>query len=755
MAENDNGSKLSIKGIEGINKTVNSMLGTVGTSTLGLTIDREREREELEKNINISVTSEYEKMAKYASSKDFTMMLNQLISKNNSDGFTGDIDKLLGDNVNGMGTYFNDKYRNINYMYEDLKLLMEHVHELDTAVTTMRDSIVSADTAGATLTKTISFSNVSEEREAKLKDMVSEIEKKYKLEDKLHDIIVPDTLIYGNYFVMTMPYNKIFSKFSKRNGMGISAIREATTIDIEKAKKDTAYMESIDVQMLVESYKKDNIESDVPQPKILRDFVVETLGRTEVITDGDLPLLEDASIASLTDQKLLDRLAKKKMSKGSRVETTADGTIDTSKMYSDVAPEYKDVTGVYVKLLPPLRVVPEYVLDECIGYYVLYENMSPSANSTMRSNMLSRGSGIYNLNTSKETESILVDTIVKKIVEKTDDAFIKNNPQFRELIANALMYDDLYKKDFRMQFVSAEYITHFKINENIETHLGISSLKKSIFYGKMYMMLLLYTIISIVTRGSDMRLFNIRNSGIDKNPSKITQQTARNYKENQISYNDLGSFRTLLNKTGKAKDMFVNTGPQGEKPFDIDVVAGQDVQFNTDLLEFLRNNMINGTDVPSVISEYTNTADYAKGIEMGHMKYNSSICSKQREFEPNCAELYGKLLRYEYSDVTESEINSLEFKLQRPKALNSQNGSDIVSSAEQIATFLVKVLCGDSTEVYDELTKDELFKFAIKQMQLPGILDNFELFEEQLAKIQALSKLRNREKELSPKSDEE
>ena len=114
MAEKDTGAKLSIKGIEGINKTVNSLLGTVGTSTLGLTIDREREREELEKNINMAVTSEYEKMAKYASSKDFTMMLNQLISKNNSDGFTGDLDKLLGDNANGMGTYFNDKIHSLH-----------------------------------------------------------------------------------------------------------------------------------------------------------------------------------------------------------------------------------------------------------------------------------------------------------------------------------------------------------------------------------------------------------------------------------------------------------------------------------------------------------------------------------------------------------------------------------------------------------------------------------------------------------------
>jgi hypothetical protein len=42
MAEKDTESKLSIKGIEGINKTVNSLLGTVGTSTLGLTIHRRR-----------------------------------------------------------------------------------------------------------------------------------------------------------------------------------------------------------------------------------------------------------------------------------------------------------------------------------------------------------------------------------------------------------------------------------------------------------------------------------------------------------------------------------------------------------------------------------------------------------------------------------------------------------------------------------------------------------------------------------------
>ena len=748
-----------IKKIKSINTTINKLLNNVAGSTLGMSLDREHERMELELDISKAVDNEYEQMSRYNSSKDFTSFVNNIMRKSDgvsigsSGNLSDDLEKLIGSDPSGFGTYFQDRYRNINNQYEDLRILTEHVHELETAVTTLRDSIVCADQAGMNVTKIITFENIKEDRAAQLIDKVNELEKKYKLEDKLHDIIVPNTLTYGNYFYMTMPYNKIFSKFKNRNLNGVgTAVKESLYVAPSDKHKD-AVDNSIDVSAIVEACNGDPNIGRISEKDIRNDFI-RICERAEIITgDGDLPLLEDASISSLSDPNLLKMIAKKKSKGGNRNIRSSDGTIDTGAMDGTIDPEFADVTGVYTKLLSPLRTIPEYVLDECIGYYIVYEKYQDNNSSSLRSNLFTKNSVFLQPAASKETQSAIVDTLVTRIVQKMDSKFVKNNPKFRELIANALMYDDLYKKDFRIQFVSAEYITHFKINENIETHLGTSALRKSIFYGKMYMMYLLYTVINTVTRGSDMRVFNLRNSGIDKNPSKYTQLAARQCKENTINYNDLSSMQTVLNKTGKSKDIFINTGSSNEKPFDVDVIAGQDTPINTDFMEFLRNNMINGTDVPSVITEYVNTSDYAKGIEMGHIKYNSKVASTQRELEPATTEAYAKLLKFENPDVTEQELEALSVKYQRPKALNTQNGADIVSNAEQIATFVVKIVCGDSSE--EESIKDELFRYVVKQMSLPGILDNIQAFEEALVKIKARAKLVKAEKDITSTGEQE
>ena len=50
-------------------------------------------------------------------------------------------------------------------------------------------------------------------------------------------------------------------------------------------------------------------------------------------------------------------------------------------------------------------------------------------------------------------------------------------------------------------------------------------------------------------------------------------------------------------------------GRSGERGIEFDIIAGQDVQLNTDLMEMLHTNMLNSSGVPSVIMNYVNEAD--------------------------------------------------------------------------------------------------------------------------------------------------
>ena len=58
--------------------------------------------------------------------------------------------------------------------------------------------------------------------------------------------------------------------------------------------------------------------------------------------------------------------------------------------------EFKEINGVFMKLYDPRRVVPVYVMDYCIGYYVLYETMQHTTTNVLNAvHTLSRTSMMF------------------------------------------------------------------------------------------------------------------------------------------------------------------------------------------------------------------------------------------------------------------------------------------------------------------------------------------------------------------------
>lgn len=731
-----------------VNAKFNKYFNDVATSTIGDDQSNENELDSLRKQMNDVVNQEFDDMTIY-SDGDMSKFINDALKNTtgpNGNGTT--LDKVINDDANAFSTFFYERYKNINNKYEDLRMITENLCELSTAVTTLRDNVTASDGVMSNVSKTIIIDGLSDEREKEIREMLKDIETKYSLEDKLHDTVVLNTLTFGDFFVFHQPYSRIFSKFELQKktmpyymSEALVPVNESTaTGKIKKRKTEDIDAEfTEDVNIIYEACMAANKQS--PENKItnlskstITEYLRNIYTNTAVINDGDAPLFEDADISSLSDPELLKMISKQKrinsrnskpitdirdMTAGDKVVNTDDITQQDEKVLA----EYKDISGVYMKLLSPLRTVPVFVLDECIGYYILYETYGEIRNNMLQNNQLNRSNLIFQQTRNKDTATSIVDVIASRIIRKIDNKFVKNNLRFRDLMVNALMYDDLYRKDFKVQFVSAEYMTHFKVNEDIDTHLGTSMLKKSLFYGKLYMTILMFKVVSSVTRSNDTRVFYIKSSGIEKNIQNQVQRAAREYKDNQISYNDVASVNTLISKAGKAKDLFVGVGKSGERAVEFDVLAGQDIQMDTEFIQFLRKGMINGTDVPSVILEYNDSADFAKSIEMGNIKYANKICSTQRELNNPATKLYRSMLRFEHPELDENEIQAITFKFNRPKSLAVQNDADIYNNAEQAATFLVKVVCGDNSTKYDDQAKDCLFNYIIANHILPGMYD--------------------------------
>ena len=323
-----------------------------------------------------------------------------------------------------------------------------------------------------------------------------------------------------------------------------------------------------------------------------------------------------------------------------------------------------------------------------------------------------------------------------------DKKYVSNNPKFKELIVNAISYQDFYRKKFKVQFIPVNYMHHFKINEDPETHMGQSALVKSLFYAKLYLSLLLFKIITILTKSNDQRVYYIKNAGLNKNMSDRLQQVAREIKEKQISFNDLASIQTIFAKVGAYREAFIPMGKGGEKNIEFDILSGQDVQLNTDLMEMLRKGMIVNAGVPAVLLQLVEDMDFARTITMQHAKYLARIISLQNEIENTVTEWYRSILRFDTS-LDESLIDSFKFYFVRPKALNTQSMSDLISNAETVADFITKNMVDEGDSELTAAYKQTLIKTNI----LSGVF-NWKEYDELLKTVILSRKEEKKEKEL-------
>ena len=259
----------------------------------------------------------------------------------------------------------------------------------------------------------------------------------------------------------------------------------------------------------------------------------------------------------------------------------------------------------------------------------------------------------------------------------------------------------------------------FKIDED-EDGNGQSMIKKSLFYAKLYLMLLLFFFFFIVMNSNDMKVNYIKTSGIDKNLANKVQEIARIKQSRQINMYDLFNYTTLINKVGNGSEMYVPTGRQGERPIETEILSGQDVQLNTDLLENLKNSYILATGVPAAIINYLNEADFAKVVEQNNTKFNGRVVNYQLDFNSSITEWYKKIMKWS-TQIPDNLIENFTFTLQPPKTTSSNAKVESIQSYNSYAEFVIGLLYGEQNQ--EDLDQNEImeFKKLLADDQLPMI----------------------------------
>lgn len=756
--------KLDVEGLSSIDSdrsfkkqliNINNLIGQANLSLYGT--DRTSDVDSLNDKFQSILSNELTGITG-KEGNDITSFLSQVVSADNKyrageDILNNQFNDLTGNEYSSMQSFIYDAYRNRLLQQSDLHEVSSQLIELSEAIMITRDAIISADTVEGRLNRTINFENIDDDEVDNYNSIVENMENKFQLLEKIKNFIIPKTLEYGEYYVYIVPYSELFNKFQQqktRNVTNTGILRrfnESTVLEGFNDTKKENKLTELDM-FLEDCYNKYHIRENgkysdkkSSDNRINKDEFktdLKNIMENIIISTDDIPIpfLEEGleSIEYINNQHnnvvTEDNTLFKKVIKNNKT----DGGVKISKKG-----EFDDIGDCYVKMIEPTKIIPIKIMNTILGYYYVQdEDITPLSGAVSSSLYFSR----FNEHSRQQT---IIDSLAERVVQQFNKPFLKNNLKFKEAIVDCFNYYNLNENRVKMQFIPAEYIVRFKIDEDIDGN-GTSMIKKSLFYAKLYLMILLFKIMSIIMYSNDQKINYIKQSGLDKNLANRVQEIARLQQSRQINISDLFSYTTLINKVGNGNAVYMPTGRSGERPIETEILSGQDVQLNNDLLEMLKNAYITGTGVPAAILNYLNEADYAKTVEQNNSKFNARVINYQLDFNPIITDMYKRIMKWS-TNIGEEKISNFNFTLTQPRSATANAKAELISQFNTMAEFLTGLLYPDpgQAENPDSLNAEiREFKKLYAREQLPMI--NFDDIEEMINKAALI----NKERKLKP-----
>ncbi len=597
MARNDDKNKISkkdIKQAQTLNKNFAQFIRNISTNVNSTSEDHKEEIKKINSEIDTVINSVLDD-TKSITSDEMSVFLVKLFNDAERGKEIHTMEEIFEDDSSGLFQFFQQRYQNKNLLYEDLEMISSQLFELSEAILTTRDAVITSENISESISRTLKFTNtVSDDSSETFIKGIKKLESDLKLDTKLKNLIIPNTLTYGEYYVYICPYAELFKQ------QYLKKIKDPRN---NYSLKETSFCDA-----LVEEFVNYDVIQDHKNKKNMKDIKALIENYTEGIEIYNdcysIPLVEGVDMTDFMDASKFNKLKKPYMD-AMKIPKSVDGTVDTSTE-KKVENMFKDIQGCYIKYIDPRHMIPVKILDTTIGYYYIHDvefdvSKAPFS-STIRvtNNMADQ--------TTEDVETMFLSRVTDKIIKSFDKPFLEKNIKFKDMILSCLQYNDMYKRQIKFQFIPKDYVVEFKVNEDTEGE-GHSILMKSLFYAKLYLSLLVFKMISIITRSNDTKVYYVKNSGMEQNVTNKVQEVARAVKGRQINFMDLLNYNSIISKIGQYKELFIPVGRSGDRGIEFDVIGGQDVQLNTELMEMLRTNMINGTGVPSVIMNYINEAD--------------------------------------------------------------------------------------------------------------------------------------------------
>ena len=325
-----------------------------------------------------------------------------------------------------------------------------------------------------------------------------------------------------------------------------------------------------------------------------------------------------------------------------------------------------------------------------------------NANNNLQFNQASMSTDAFtgNQNVLKDGNTALayntiVDMLVKGISEKIDNKYIEKNEAFRDLLFGLVRMDYIISKEIDITFLEASQLDHVKIDSTMT--YGVSRIASSMFPAKLYLALLLTNLMLKINQGRDRRVFYV-DTDLDDDFEGNIEQIIKDVKSSEIPTSSFGSttsVSTVLNTVGSLENYYIPT-IDGNRPFDIDVISGMQVDINDELMEKLLKSAIIGTGVPYNYIDATNEIDFARSLSMQNQGFVKKVVNYQQVFSRFFTKVIRKMYKYEFGidDIDETKNNKLkEIKIKNKKrGKKSKKDDDADSHSSMIDIEKIEIV---------------------------------------------------------------
>lgn len=690
----------------------------------------------------------------------------------------GQLDRLFTMGDTQVASYFLSSSNDVCHLYDEIDSVCGYFYQLEEAILIIRDNVLRAEQVNEDISMNVTFPGITEDTSSYISIVKKALDYQNVLV-KIRDHVVPKAVKYGNYYTMIIPYSEIGSKLLALNsnagtGYGGYPFYESSTHSLFPDGDDglSSCMEG--VSTLFESYSQENeMDKDIQgkisivKENLKHIFVCEDASAPDIeglgkyknldshITDGVLKAIEKANkeldpntpttgnnkikvsintnfdnterkdvvkdlrgiderkeLGSIGDNKTLNDMASKAKPESVGTPNQFDTFRGTT---SGITPEdlkhSKDMLGCHIKLVDPRQLIPIKIFDYIIGYYY-FENYDFAKMGTNITDMM-------NNQVNFSQRSVVIDGIVDSVLKnlKYGD-ILKGDNQLRSMVLNCILYAEKRDDPIRIKFVRPDYIIPWKTNLD-EHDNGQPVLTRSLLYARLYTSLMLFYVTAIITKSTDSEFYYLKESALDGQINNQISDLMDQMEDANIDPIQIANGNILHGNRAINKRYYLNMGTSEIKPFEMDVVSGQNIDLHNEFMTDLKKMAIGATSVSAIMVDYVDEIEYATQLGMANIKHLTRCNGIKKDFNPSLTALAKMLVRFCFPNaIPDNILDKLEITLRESKLINNNMTNGELNDNVGMCETMVKTWVGGDTTNPPEITN-----FIIEDMTRQLIVD--------------------------------